>query len=60
MGNCCSVITTNKWHQDVQELSDGDQEWLKANMVVFEVEQPLWQNPCPVEQCVLALGALQI
>ena len=45
LGNCCSVITTNKWYEDVEKLSAGDREWLSANMVVFDVEQPLWESP---------------
>ena len=43
LGHCCSIITTNKWHEDVMQLSDGDQEWLRMNTIVFNVEQPLWQ-----------------
>ena len=45
LGHCCSVIATNKWHEDVKKLPSGDQEWLSANMVVFDVEQPLWMPP---------------
>ena len=39
------MIATNKWHEDVKKLPSGDQEWLSANMVVFDVEQPLWMPP---------------
>ena len=60
LGNSCSVITTNKWHEDLEKLSVGDQDWLAANMVVFDVQKPLWENPCEVETCALALNALQI
>ena len=60
LGNCCSVITTNKWYEDLKKLPSGDQKWLEANMVVFDVERPLWENPCPLENCTEAFGALQI
>ena len=60
LGNCCSVITTNKWYEDLKKLPAGDQKWLEANMVVFDVERPLWQNPCMVEDCREAFNALQI
>ena len=46
LGNCCSIITTNKWYEDVEQLPAGDQKWLEANMVVFDVERPLWEKPC--------------
>ena len=45
LGHCCSIITTNKWHEEVKKLSEGDQLWLSANMVVFDVDQPLWLTP---------------
>ena len=45
LGNCCSIIATNKWYEDCEKLPAGDQKWLKANMVVFHVEKPLWQSP---------------
>ena len=60
LGNCCSVITTNKWHEDLQRLSASDQMWLKANMVVFDVEEPLWVNPCELNGCVQAFTALKL
>ena len=46
LGNCCSVITTNRWYEDLKKLPASDQRWLDANTVVFNVEQPLWENPC--------------
>ena len=58
LGNACSVITTNKWHEDVEKLPEGDQEWLAANMVVFDVERPLWEDP--VESCERLFSAMQI
>ena len=42
LGNSCSIIATNKWHEDVKLLPSGEQEWLSANAVVFDVEQPLF------------------
>ena len=60
LGNCCSVITTNKWYEDLKKLPASDQKWLEANMVVFDVEQPLWENPCELTICEQACSALQI
>ena len=60
LGNCCSIIATNKWYDDLGKLSAGDQEWLRANMVVVDVDQPLWESPCQLERCQQALMALQI
>ena len=60
LGNCVLLIATNKWYADLKQLPAGDQKWLEANMVVFDVEKPLWQNPCPLEDCREAFGALQI
>ena len=44
LNDCCSIITTNSWHEQALELADGDQAWLRANVVVFDVTQPLWQE----------------
>ena len=60
LGNCCSIIATNKWYDDLEKLSAGDQEWLRANMVVVDVDQPLWESPCQLERCQQAMMALQI
>ena len=51
LGNCCSIITTNKWYEDLQQLSRGDRDWLEANMVVFEVQQPLWTYCRELDSC---------
>ena len=45
LGNCCSVITTDIWTEDFNKLPPCDQMWLQANMVVCNVEQPLWEKP---------------
>ena len=45
LNHCCSVITTNRWHEDVQALPVSDREWLSANVVVFDIDQPLWEAP---------------
>ena len=60
LGSCCSVITTNKWYEDLKKLPPGDQKWLEANMVVFDVERPLWEDPCDLDSCAQAFSALQI
>ena len=60
LGNCCSIIATNKWHEDVKELSPGDQEWLGANMIVMDVNQPLWENPCQLIRIQDKLSALRL
>ena len=51
---------TNKWYEELKKLPAVDQKWLEANMVVFDVEQPLWENPCELDSCEQALSALQI
>ena len=51
LGNCCSIITTNKWYEDLKKLPAGDQKWLEANMLVLEVKQPLWVNSCELDSC---------
>ena len=43
LNDACSVIATNSWSTEVQKLSPEDQEWLAANVVVFNVTQPLWE-----------------
>ena len=48
LGNACSILTTNRWHEDVARLAQSDQEWLRANMVVFDVTAPLWETPPPL------------
>ena len=48
LNDCCSVITSNSWHEDAARLSLADQAWLAANMVIFNVSQPLWQQCVPV------------
>ena len=60
LGSCCSIITTNKWHVDLEKLSASDQQWLEANMIVFDVQQPLWENPCELDICEQAFSALTI
>ena len=60
LGNCCSVITTNKWYEDLKEFPAGGQKWLEGNMVVFDVEPSRWEHPCPLEDCRKALNVVQI
>ena len=45
LNDACSVIATNSWQTEVEKLSTEDQEWLAANVVVFNVTQPLWEPP---------------
>ena len=42
------------------KLSEGDRQWLEANTVVFDVQQPLWENSCELDSCELSFSALQI
>ena len=42
LGNCCSVITSNSWQDDVRKLSRADQDWFDCNVVLFSVVEPLW------------------
>ena len=60
LGNCCSVITTSRWYEDLKKLPASHQLWLEANMVVFDVERPLWENPCELDSCEQAFIALTI
>ena len=60
LGNCCSIITTNKWYEDLKKLSVSDQQWLEANTVVFVVQQPLWETPAELEGCEEAFSALHL
>ena len=60
LGNCCSIITTNKWYDDVKQLPPGDQEWLRINMVVIDVEQPLWEHPDQLVRCMEAFNSLRL
>ena len=60
LGNCCSIITTNKWYEDLEKLSAGDRQWLEANMVVMDVQRPLWSNPSELDACEQAFSALQL
>ena len=60
LGNCCSIITTNKWNEDLQKLSVSDQQWLEANMIVFDVQQPLWEMPSEVDSCEEWFSALHL
>jgi hypothetical protein len=48
LNDCCSIITSNSWHEDVARLPVADQAWLASNMVIFNVSQPLWQQCVPV------------
>ena len=60
LGNSCSIVTTNKWHEDVAELPAGDQEWLASNTVVLEIDQPMWEDPDQLTRCVQKFKALQL
>ena len=60
LGNCCSIITTNKWYEDLKKLSVSDQQWLEANMIVFDVQQPLWETPSELDGCEDAFRALHL
>ena len=60
LGHCCSIITTNKWHEDVRKLPSCDEQWLIANMVVMDVQQPLWESPDQLSECQQTLGELLV
>ena len=36
------VIATNRWSSALQELVREDREWVQANQVHVDAEQPLW------------------
>ena len=43
LNDSCSVIATNSWNSQALQLPAEDQAWLAANVVVFDVTQPLWE-----------------
>ena len=45
LNDSCSIIATNSWRSEAQKLSKEEQDWLAANVVVFDVTQPLWESP---------------
>ena len=42
LNDACSVITSNKWEEELSKLPHGDSQWLIANSHVFTVKSPLW------------------
>ena len=36
------VICTNRWEEEVAEMTGCDKEWLQKNSVVVEVKEKLW------------------
>ena len=36
------VITSNRWHAELNQLLYEDSEWLRHNSVYVRVQQPLW------------------
>ncbi len=38
------VITTNTWQAGIGKMPGADYEWLQANSVVINVQQPLWKQ----------------
>ena len=45
LNDSCSVIATNSWHEEVEKLTQTEQDWLAANAVVLDVQRPLWEGP---------------
>ena len=45
LNDACSILTSNTWLHDVQKLPQDDQAWLRRNVVIFNVTQPLWEPP---------------
>ena len=60
LGNSCSIVATNKWHQDVAQLPVGDQEWLASNTVVLEIDQPMWEDPDQLTRCMQKFQTLRL
>ena len=38
------VLASNNWDTSLSQLSEPDQEWIKANSVVLRVTEPMWQE----------------
>ena len=38
------VVCMNTWHEGVQELSEGDKDWLLHNVVLLEVNEPMYHE----------------
>ena len=44
------VVSTNTWFEELEEMQDGDRDWLTYNSVVVSVHSPLWvQAPAAPE-----------
>ena len=39
------VVTTNKWRPS--DFDDEDQDWLEANCVAVNINEPVWQVAAP-------------
>jgi len=38
------IICTNKWHEQVRELPEQDQQWLAKNVIVYDVQGSLFTD----------------
>ena len=38
------LLASNNWDTSLSQLSEPDQEWIKANSVVLRVTEPMWQE----------------
>ena len=45
LNDACSIIATNSWESQLEEMSEEDRDWLAANVVMFKVTRPLWEGP---------------
>ena len=36
------VVCSNRWHEQLELLSEGDRDWIVGNSVVVPVDEPLW------------------
>ena len=60
LGNSCSIVATNKWHDDFVQLPDVDRQWLAANTVAIEIDRPMWEDPDQLTRCTSKFSALQL
>ena len=37
------VLASNNWHSSLATLSADDQDWIKLNSIVLEVEEAMWE-----------------
>lgn len=42
LNDCLSVVASNTWMHELDEMRSVDRDWLMANSVLLEVHEPMW------------------